>query len=74
MKNRDFQMELQKTLSLLSENPFNPKLKTNKLKGILEGLYACRINYDFRIIFNLIVEVNKTSILLVDIGTHDEVY
>ncbi len=73
-KNSDFMIDLHSTLSLLSENPFNPKLKTHKLKGTLEGLYACSVNYSFRIIFRFLKELNKTNILLIDLGTHDEVY
>lgn len=33
--------DLQTTLTLLSEDAFQPKLKTHKLKGSLEGSWAC---------------------------------
>ncbi len=63
-------------MDLLQKDPFQLKLKTHKLKGILEGTWACSIDYDLRIIFNFVKnkETNETEILLIDIGSHDEVY
>lgn len=61
------------SLQLLEENPFNPKLRTHKLQGILKGLYACTVDYDLRIVFSINDE-SPLSIVLIDIGTHDEVY
>jgi len=64
------------SMLLLQQDPFNPTLKTHKLKGILEGSWSCSVDYELRIIFDLITnpEINETEILLIDIGTHDEVY
>ena len=64
------------TLELLSQDPFHRALDTHKLKGILEGLWACSIDYDYRIVFELVDENRSGNevILLIDIGTHDEVY
>jgi mRNA interferase YafQ len=68
--------EVQKTLDKLSENAFAPSLGTHKLKGDLYNLQACSCGYDCRIVFS--IERNEASgeeyILLVDIGSHDEVY
>jgi mRNA-degrading endonuclease YafQ of YafQ-DinJ toxin-antitoxin module len=58
------------------QDVFHPILKTHKLHGELEGLYASSIDYENRIIFS-IVENNETKekdIILIDIGKHDEVY
>ncbi len=33
-------------LDELSRDPFDPKLKTHKLQGKLNGLWACRVEYD----------------------------
>ena len=54
----------------------NPVLKTHKLHGELEGLLACSIEYDLRIVFDIVENpTTKTEeILLIDIGTHEEVY
>lgn len=56
----------------LRENPFDQSLKTHKLKGVLEGKYACSLNYEYRIV--LIIQVVEKEVYLMDIGTHDEVY
>jgi mRNA interferase YafQ len=65
---------IQNTLELLCLDPFQPRLKTHKLKGELQDSYACSAGYDLRIIFKF-VEYEKTqAILLESIGSHDEVY
>lgn len=68
-------------LSNLQENPFQPQLKTHKLKGKLSGSLACYLTFDLRIIFKIIdnyqvqnQETASGAILLQTIGTHDEVY
>jgi len=66
--------DLQTTLTLLSEDAFQPKLKTHKLKGSLEGSWACSGGYDLRIIFEFVSFENSEAILLQTIGSHDEVY
>jgi mRNA interferase YafQ len=67
--------EVQKTLDTLSENAFAPSLGTHKLKGDLYNLQACSCGWDCRIVF--CIERDESSgaeyILLVDIGTHNEV-
>ena len=67
---------VKKALENLSESAFDPSLKTHKLSGVLYGFMACSCGNDCRIIFS-IDKGNETGdevILLVDIGTHDEVY
>ena len=71
--------ELSQTLIQLSNDPFDSQLKTHKLKGNLAGSYACRVNYEIRIIFQIVNETNETGeiiekILLEAVGTHDNVY
>ena len=65
-----------RTLRLLSDDPFAPSLATHKLKGKLEGSWACTAGYDLRIIFEFVKEREgePDSIFLMEIGTHDEVY
>ncbi len=46
-------------------------LKTHKLSGRLQELWSFSVEYDLRIVFYF-AEENK--VVLVDIGTHDEVY
>ena len=63
-------------LAVLAKNPFEPELKTHKLRGQLEGLWACWVEYDCRIVF--VFEPDSSGgddlIALVDIGSHNEVY
>jgi len=68
--------KIEKTIRQLVENPFSPNLDTHKLKGILSGLWACSADYDCRIVFEFIrlEDQGEEILLLVDIGTHDEVY
>jgi len=65
---------LETTLILLSENAFAPQLKTHKLKGDLDGVWACSVEHDLRILFELVPHDGVEAILLLTIGTHDEVY
>lgn len=51
-------------LKTLSENPFTPSLKTHKLKGDFEGLWALSLSYELRIIFQ-IREINNEKFILI---------
>lgn len=66
--------ELRTALELLSEDAFHPKLKSHKLKGYLDGSWACSVGYDLRIIFDFVQHEGSECILLQTVGTHDEVY
>jgi mRNA interferase YafQ len=66
--------DLRETLRLLSEDAFNPRLRTHKLKGELDGSWACSAGYDLRIVFTFVEQEGAEAILLDTIGTHDEVY
>jgi mRNA-degrading endonuclease YafQ of YafQ-DinJ toxin-antitoxin module len=59
------------SLSLFVINPFNPKLRTHKLSGPLEGSWSFYVDYDCRCIFDF---VDDNTALLIDFGSHDEVY
>lgn len=69
--NAELKKKFWKTMGLFSENPFDPRLRTHKLTGKLEGLWASSVTYDYRIIFRFLT---KDEVLLIDIGGHDEVY
>ena len=70
------QQDIEETLRLLQENPFAPLLATHKLKGKLAGSWACSVGYDLRIVFDFVKSASQPEddILLLEIGTHDEVY
>ncbi|MFH1195649.1 MAG: type II toxin-antitoxin system YafQ family toxin [bacterium] len=76
IKNPALGSKIISTMSKIEIDPLMPELKTHKLKGVLDGSWACAVDYDIRIIFDFVR--NKTSgeseILLLDIGTHEQVY
>ncbi|MFZ4503127.1 MAG: type II toxin-antitoxin system YafQ family toxin [Methylovulum sp.] len=61
-----------KTLNLLHENPQHPSLRLHALKGRLQGLHSVSINMSYRITLELIM--TEKEIILVNIGSHDDVY
>ena len=63
-------------LDRLVDDPFEPGLRTHKLRGQLEGLWGCWVEYDCRIVFPFEAdpEGSEDMIVLIDVGTHDEVY
>jgi addiction module RelE/StbE family toxin len=62
------------TLELLSEDVFDPQLRTHKLKGKLVGSWACSVGYDLRLVFSLVEHEGTEAVLLETVGTHEEVY
>ncbi len=71
------QNNIDNAINKLSEDPFAPLLNSHNLSGDLYELYACKCGYDCRIIFSIEKSTNNdsaASVLLVDIGTHQDVY
>lgn len=66
--------EIRSALALLAEDAFDPSLRTHKLKGSLANRWACSAGYDLRIVFEFVERDDDEVILLLTIGTHDEVY
>jgi addiction module RelE/StbE family toxin len=58
-------------LALFCESPFDSSLKTHKLSGNLKDIWAIRIDFDLRLLF---IFKSDSEVLLIDIGSHDEVY
>jgi addiction module RelE/StbE family toxin len=75
-KHPDLKREIEKTLKVLVEDPFAPQLETHKLKGKLSGSWACKVGYDLRIVFDFVKKEGQgeSDILLLTIGSHEEVY
>jgi len=72
--NKQLRNKLHNTLITLAENPFSPALFTHKLKGELSDKYAARLTYSLRIVFKFVKEHDEECLLLLSIGSHDEVY
>ncbi len=69
----DLRERIEETLRQLAEDPFHPSLRTHKLTGQLSGTW---VSYDIRILFEFVQnpESGEKEILLLTVGTHDEVY
>jgi mRNA-degrading endonuclease YafQ of YafQ-DinJ toxin-antitoxin module len=65
---------IRSTLRLLAEDAFDPRLRTHKLKGNLANCWASSAGHDLRIVFEFVTQGDAEAILLLSIGTHDEVY
>lgn len=61
-----------KTLQLLELNPSHPSLRLHALKGKLKPLQSVSINMSYRITLELLI--TEQEIILVNIGSHEEVY
>ncbi len=59
-------------LDMLRKDPFAPSLRLHSLTGRLAGKQAVSINYAYRIV--LCVEIVGQEVILLNIGSHDEVY
>jgi mRNA interferase YafQ len=75
-KHPESRPQIETALRRLAADVNDPKLKTHHLSGHLDGLHACTVSYDCRIVFSK-QKHPKTGaevLVLVNIGTHDEVY
>ncbi len=68
----DLLNQYEKTLKLLELNPLHPSLRLHRLSGSLSDLHSISINIGYRITLEFLVEDDK--IVLVNVGSHDEVY
>ena len=71
-KHPDLRQALRDTLDDVSRDPFQSKLKLHLLSGNLAGVEAVSLTYSYRL--TLQVRVTEQEVVLLDIGTHDEVY
>lgn len=69
--NKGRENAFQKRLKLFCSDPFDKKLRTHKLSGKLSQLWSFSVEYDLRIVFYF---VDDKHAVLVDIGTHNDVY
>ncbi len=61
-------------LEQLSADASHPSLRTHKLRGSLAGCWACSAGYDLRVVFEYVQHDGSEAILLLALGTHDQVY
>jgi len=70
-KREELRKRFWQRLELFLATPFTPQLRTHKLSGKFEGRWAFSVDDDCRVVFEFIGE---DKVLLIDIGSHDEVY
>lgn len=61
-----------KALTILVTNPQHPSLRLHKLQGKLKNFHSVSIDLSYRLIIEF--EIQDNQILLINIGTHDQVY
>jgi addiction module RelE/StbE family toxin len=59
-------------LALFVRNPFAQELRNHKLKGRYKGFRSISAGFDLRILYR--EEGNHAIIVLVNVGTHEQVY
>ena len=59
-------------LHKLETDPHDPELRLHSLTGRLSGKHAVSLAYSYRIVLRLIL--TESEIILLDVGSHDEVY
>lgn len=65
-KIKDIAEQLEK---IFRQNPFDPKLKTHKLKGRLSGFLSFSVGFKYRIVFEF--TKNKKTVYFHSVGDHD---
>jgi mRNA interferase YafQ len=75
-RNTNLQERIEETIIAMENDIFASNLGTHKLEGKLSGLLSCSCGYDCRIVFSLEIgeENGEEIVLLLDVGTHDDVY
>ena len=71
-KHPDLKPRFAATVSALQQDPFQPGLGLHQLTGKLSGCHVVRLTYSYRITLTLLM--TEEEIILLDIGSHDEVY
>jgi mRNA-degrading endonuclease YafQ of YafQ-DinJ toxin-antitoxin module len=56
----------------LETDPHAPRLRLHRLKGKHRDKHAVSLTYSYRIV--LILRIGKGEVVLLDVGSHDEVY
>ncbi|MCH8106067.1 MAG: plasmid stabilization protein [Proteobacteria bacterium] len=70
-KHPEIHSQYRKILQLLELDPYHPALRLHSLEGRLKGLSSVSINMSYRIVLEL--EIRGEEIILINIGSHDQV-
>ena len=69
--NKILEVRFWERAAIFQDDPFDARLRTHRLSGVLQGLWSFSIDYDLRVVFSF---VEPGRALFVDIGTHEELY
>jgi mRNA-degrading endonuclease YafQ of YafQ-DinJ toxin-antitoxin module len=53
---------------MVSQDAFDPRLRTHKLKGELSAYWAYSVNREYRVLFRFL---GPSEVLYYDVGTHE---
>ncbi|MBI5751578.1 MAG: plasmid stabilization protein [Hydrogenophilales bacterium] len=71
-KHPDLKPKFKQVLNKLQDDPFAPALRLHALSGQFAGLHAVSLTFSYRLTLSL--QITGQEIILLDIGSHDEVY
>lgn len=71
-KHPDLKDRFARVLADLQADPFQPRLGLHPLSGKLAGCHAVSLTHSYRLTLTLMI--TEKEIILLDIGSHDEVY
>ena len=71
-KHPDLKPRFAEIIADLQSDPFQPHLELHPLGGKLAGCHAVSLTHSYRITLTLLI--TDKEIILLDIGSHDEVY
>ena len=71
-KHPELQARFDRVFDDLKKDPFQSRLELHNLGGKLKDIWAVSLSYSYRI--TLTIMITENEILLLDIGSHDEVY
>jgi len=68
------QVKVLNRLNLLLNQPSSPLLNIHELKGVLRGVKSLNVTGDYRILYSESKSQNEIILLLLNIGTHSQLY
>ena len=71
-KHPDLKLRFAEVVEALCRDPFQPGLELHPLKGKFTGLHAVSLTHSYRI--TLTLKITEKEIILIDVGSHNEVY
>jgi mRNA-degrading endonuclease YafQ of YafQ-DinJ toxin-antitoxin module len=71
-KHPDLKERFANVVDELKKDPFQPRLELHSLGGRMKDIQSVSLTHTYRV--TLVIMVTDKEIILLDIGSHDEVY